>query len=311
MADKKVEHTPQVIVGVDGSENGRAALEWAAVEAGRRGTPLTIVYALGMPLVVTAYGGPVRFPPTDEISGQATQVLERAVEYARAIAPSVTVRTLTAMEEAPLAILRQAHPGDLIVVGTRGMGSVASMFAGSVSVRLSGHAPCPVVVVPVGDAGKPASTSLNRVVVGVDGSANSHRALRLAVDLAKEDDGEVVVVNSWEVAFPYDPVSLAAAGYQLQDDVLDQKSQELVAEALADVLDEQREDTEVRVSVVRTQSNPVDALIEAARGADAIVVGSRGRGSVRGLLLGSVSQGLLHHSPVPVVVLPKHAEEYE
>ncbi|OLT29519.1 universal stress protein UspA [Nocardiopsis sp. CNR-923] len=299
-----------MIVGVDGSEHARAALEWAAVEAERRSAPLTVVYALGMPLVVTAYGGPIRFPPTDEISGQATQVLERVVEYARAIAPSVRVRTLTALEEASLAVIRQARPGDLIVVGSRGMGSVASMFAGSVSVRLSGHAPCPVVVVPVGDTGKPASTSLNRVVVGVDGSANSHRALRLAVDLAKESDGEVVVVNSWQVAFPYDPDGLVAAGYQLQDDVLDQKSQELVAEALADVIDEQREDTQVRVSVVRTQTNPVDALVEAARGADAVVVGSRGRGTVRGLLLGSVSQGVLHHSPVPVVVLPKHAEEH-
>ncbi|MEV2278914.1 universal stress protein [Nocardiopsis sp. NPDC049922] len=309
MADSK-RHSPQVLVGVDGSDNARAALEWAAVEAGRRGTPLTVLHALGMPLVVTAYGGPVRFQPTEEMSGQAGKILQRATEYARAIAPSVTVRTLTALEEAPLALIRQAHPGDLIVVGTRGMGTVASMFAGSVSVRLSGHAPCPVVVVPVGEDSKPASTSLDRIVVGVDGSSTARRALRLAVDLAQESDGELVVVNSWEVAFPYDPVALTAAGYQPQDHVLDRKSEELVAELLADVVDEQREDVNVRVSVVRTQSNAVDALVRAAEGADAIVVGSRGRGSVRGPLLGSVSQGVLHHSTVPVVVLPKHAEEY-
>ncbi|MFI6579124.1 universal stress protein [Nocardiopsis sp. NPDC050513] len=309
MADK-VRHPPQVLVGVDGSDNARAALEWAAVEAGRRGTSLTVLHALGMPMVVTAYGGPVRFSPTEEMSGQAGKVLERAAEYARALAPSVAVRTLTALEEAPLALIRQARPGDLVVVGTRGLGTVASMFAGSVSVRLSGHAPCPVVVVPMGDGAKPASTALDRIVVGVDGSSNARRALRLAVDLAQESDGELVVVNSWEVAFPYDPVSLTAAGYQPQDDVLDRKSEELVAELLADVVDEQREDVNVRVSVVRTQSTAVDALVRAAEGADAIVVGSRGRGSVRGLLLGSVSQGVLHHSPVPVVVLPKHAEEY-
>ena len=67
--------------------------------------------------------------------------------------------------------------------------------------------------------------------------------------------------------------------------------------------------------MVRTQDNPVNALMRAseatehAAGADAIVVGSRGRGSVRGLIMGSVSQGVLHHSYIPVVILPHHAEE--
>ncbi len=302
MADNKV------VVGVDGSDQSQAALEWASAEAVRRGVALHIVHALGMPLIVSAYGGPQRFQPTNEMSGQADAVVTSAKEKAEKLQPSLAVETVTALEEAPLALIRQSHPHDLIVLGSRGLGSLAALFVGSVSVRVAAQAPCPVVVVP-SEGGKPATTKLDRVVVGVDDSKNARRALGLAVDLTAETEGELVVVNSWEVPFPYDPVAMTAAGYQPQDDIFERQSEELVAELLADVMDDQREDVNVQVSVVRTQSNPVSALLEASADADAIVVGSRGRGSVRGLLLGSVSQGILHRSKIPVVVLPKHADE--
>ncbi|WP_211716962.1 universal stress protein [Nocardiopsis sp. MG754419] len=302
----------KVVVGADGSEQSRAALEWAAAEAARRGVRLHIVHALGMPLIVSAYGGPQRFQPTDEISGQADTVLIAAREQVAKLQPSINVEAFTALEEAPLALIRHSHPHDLIVLGSRGLGSVAALFVGSVSVRVAAHAPCPVVVVP-SEAGKPATTELDRVVVGVDGSKNARRALGLAVNLTAETEGELVVVNSWEVPFPYDPVAMTSAGYQPQDDIFEKQSEQLVAELLAEVMDDQREDVNIQVSAVRTQSNPVTALLESADDADAhaIVVGSRGRGSIRGLLMGSVSQGVLHHARVPVVVLPKHADEDE
>lgn len=304
------EHTPKVVVGVDGSDHSRAALEWSAAEAVRRGAVLRIVHALGMPLIVSAYGGPTRFQPTDEISGQATSVLTDARAHATEQEPDVETETVTALEEAPLALIRQSHPHDLIVIGTRGLGTVASLFVGSVSVRVAAQAPCPVVVVPHDDQGRPATTSLDRIVVGVDGSRNARRALGLAVDMTAESEGELVVVNSWEVPYPYDPVAMTAAGFQPQEDVFEKQSEELVAELLAETL-EDRDDVNIEVSVVRTQSNPVDAVLRAADEADAIVVGSRGRGTVRGLLLGSVSQGILHRSHIPVVVLPKHGDEDE
>ncbi|MFL1376656.1 universal stress protein [Nocardiopsis protaetiae] len=302
------DRTPRVVVGIDGSDNGRAALEWAAAEADRRGVPLRIVHALGMPLIVSAYGGPERFAPTEEIQGQATEVLQDAVAHVAKVQTGVRTETVTALEEAPLALLRQSRPHDLLVVGTRGMGTVKSMFVGSVSVRVAAQASCPVVVVPSHE-GRPATTGLKRIVVGVDGSRNARRALGLAVGLAAETDGELVVVHSWEVPYPYDPVAMTAAGYQPQEDLFEKQSEELVAELLAEAIDEQRDDVNIEVTVVRTQNGPVNAILEAAEGADAVVVGSRGRGSVRGLLLGSVSQGVLHRSKIPVVVLPRHADE--
>lgn len=300
------DHTARVVVGVDGSDQSRAALEWAAAEAARRGATLWVVHALGMPLIVSSHAGPTRFAPTEEISGQADDVLTGAERYVHRAQPSVLVETRSALEEAPLALLRNSRAHDLLVVGTRGLGAFASVFVGSVSVRVAAQAPCPVVVVPSG-GGAPATTSLDRIVVGVDGSRNARRALRLAVELAREGGGELVVVNSWEVPYPYDPIAMTAMGYEPQEKLFDRKSQELVAEMLEEATGGRHEDLEV--DVVRTQDNPVDALMREAEGADAVVVGSRGRGSVRGLLMGSVSQGVMHHSRIPVVVLPHHAEE--
>ncbi|WP_190394410.1 universal stress protein [Nocardiopsis quinghaiensis] len=302
------ERSPRVIVGIDGSEHSWAALDWAAAEAARRGAPILAVYALGMPMVVSANAGPTRFDPTEEISDQAIEVMNRVTERVRELQPSVTVETETALDEAPVSLLRHCRPHDLLVVGTRGLGAFASMFVGSVSVRVAAQAPCPVAVVPSRE-GRPATTSLNRVVVGVDGSTNARRALDLAVDLASESGGELVVVNSWEVPYPYDPVAMTAMGYEPQEKLFDRKSEELVAGMLADAADERREGLDVEVSVVRTQDTPVNALLRAAEGADAIVVGSRGRGTVRGLIMGSVGQGVLHHSEIPVVVLPHRAED--
>lgn len=298
----------RVVVGIDGSDNSRAALAWAAAEAARRSAELRIVHALGMPLIVSAHGGAARFEPTPEIHGQATGVLGDAEAYVAAHQPGVRTEAVTAMEDAPLAIVRQSRAHDLIVVGSRGMGTFAAMFVGSVSVRVAAHAPCPVVVVPSRE-GVPATTSLDRIVVGVDGSRNAHRALGLAVDLAAESDAELVVVHSWEIPYPYDPVAMSAAGYQPQEDLFEKQSEELVAGLLTEVVGERGEDLGIEITVVRTQDSPVSAIIEASAGADAIVVGSRGRGTVRGLLLGSVSQGVLHRSTIPVVVLPKHGDE--
>ncbi|GAB3711260.1 universal stress protein [Nocardiopsis nanhaiensis] len=302
------ENGSKVVVGVDGSSHSRAALEWAAAEAARRGAVLRIVHALGLPVFV-ATGRMSRLSPTDEMTDQSTAVLTEADEHAARLQPGVETETVMAMDEAPYAVIKQSDPQDLIVLGTRGLGTVASVFVGSVSVRVAAQAPCPVVVVPDDGEGRPATTSLDRVVVGVDGSGPSRRALGLAADLAAEAEGELVVVNSWEVPLPYGyPTGAYGPGLRSLEEVFDQQSEQLVTDLLAEAL-EGRDDSAVEVSVVRTDSHPVDAVLKAAEGADAIVVGSRGRGSVRGLFLGSVSQGLLHRSPVPVVVLPKSSGE--
>src|SRR5699024_7399892 len=116
---KRYEGASKVVVGVDGSNHSRAALEWAAAEAVRRGAELRIVHALGMPLVVSAHD-PTRFRPTDEINQQAPNVLQSRVHRARELPPSGTGGTGTAMGEAALGLLRQKRRHELNVIGNRG-----------------------------------------------------------------------------------------------------------------------------------------------------------------------------------------------
>ncbi|WP_159942923.1 MULTISPECIES: universal stress protein [unclassified Nocardiopsis] len=310
MTDEQVP-TPKVAVGVDGSESARAALEWAAAEAERTHLPLYIVHTLSMPLVVSVYTGPTRFPPPEEVSQHGRGVLEEAVGHVRSLWPNLKVETELALEEPPLALLRRLGHGDTVVVGSRGLGPVRSALAGSAGVRLAAKAVCPVVVVPRRPQNEAPPRGPERIVVGVDGSDDSRRALRFALHRAAEHAGSsVVVVHSWRVPLPFDTATMVAGGWAPpSDELLDRYSEELVAGVLADVIDESTEG--VDVSVLRTGDNPVDALVGAGAGADLIVVGSRGRGSVRGLLLGSATQGVLHNATVPVAVLPRHSEDGE
>ncbi|MFW6642411.1 universal stress protein [Nocardiopsis algeriensis] len=304
MADEARSHT--VLAGVDGSLAGRAALDWAAAEAQRRNLPLRVVHALSMPLVMSVYTGPTRFPPSDEITRQGRSVLEAEAAHVRENRPDLEVETVLALEDPAQALLRRSGPGDVVVIGSRGFGPVRAALAGAAGVRLAARASCPVVVVPDPGEGS-ATTDPKQVVVGVDGSEDSQRALDYALRHAARTEGSsVVVVNSWEAPTPFAPASLIASGWTPPEDFLDRQSEEVVAGVLAEVIDETTEN--VDLSVVRTRKEPVEALVEAGREADMIVVGSRGRGSVRGMFMGSVSQGVLHSATVPVVVLPRSSD---
>lgn len=297
--------TPKVMVGVDGSPTASAALAWAAAEADRRGWPLHVVYALAMPLVASMYAGSTRFPPSEEISAQGRRVLGEASERVRGLRPGAQVEEVLAPEDPAEALLRRSGPKDLLVVGSRGLGAARSALDSSVSVRLAARAECPVVVVPAPEAAEPTEPAEpHRIVVGVDGSEYSRRALAFALDeAARVEDGSVVVVHSWWVQLPFDPGSLVGGGWAPPGEELDERSRKMVAEMLEQVSGGETEGVEV--SVVRSERPPAEAVVEAADDADLIVVGSRGRGIVRGLLLGSVSQGVLHSATVPVAVLPK------
>lgn len=297
--------TPAVVTGVDGSAEARAGLEWAGAEAQRRGWPLKVVHALSMPVVMSVYAGRTRFPPTEEISEQGRRILDKEADHIRGIRPGVEVLTDLALEEPPAALLRRTGPGDLLVVGSRGFGPVRSALAGSAGIRLAARSACPVVVVPRPAEGAEVPLEPRRIVVGVDGSLDSQRALDFALhEAARIPDSEVTVVNSWEAPTPFASQALIASGWTPPEDFLDRQSEEIVAGVLAEVIDEAVEN--VDVTVVRTRKNPVEALVETGAQADLIVVGSRGRGSVRGMFLGSVSQGVLHTATVPVAVLPHH-----
>ncbi|HZG90280.1 MAG TPA: universal stress protein, partial [Pseudonocardia sp.] len=202
----------------------------------------------------------------------------------------VSPEVLTGM---PVGVLtEQARGAQLLVLGTRGLGGLAGLLVGSVAVGLAAHAACPVVVVR-GEVRE--GRSELPVVVGVDGSPTSEAAVAFAFDAAAGRGVPLVAVHTWaQTAFD------AEVAAMIDWDAVARDEQEVLAGRLAG-WGQKYPDVEVRPVVAR--DGAAHALVEQSRTAQLVVVGSRGRGNAAGLLLGSVSHGVLHRSRCPVAVV--------
>lgn len=277
-----------IVVGYDGSPSAQQAVKWAAAEGLRTGRPLLLAHAFVWPAVPMALAGPGIYP-----QGMARRDAERMVQEAAAEAakahPKVTI-TGTLLDGPPAVVLvERSREASLVVLGNRGHGGFAQLLLGSTGVAVSAHAHCPVVIVRGDERPAPA-----HVLVGVDGSPSSLLALRYAFAQAADRAVPLRVVRVWNMSEPMWSVSenvprdLVAAEQKALDELLanwraEYPDVEVVAEVVVDA--------------------PGRALVRASREAELAVVGSRGRGGFTGLLLGSVSQQLLHHSHCPVAVI--------
>jgi nucleotide-binding universal stress UspA family protein len=140
-----------------------------------------------------------------------------------------------------------------------------------------------------------------RIVVGVDGSSHSKTALRWAVNEARRVGASVEAISAWQqpvtVGYPY------GWSPDIHDgDVIAIVAEKVLTEAVAEAAGQQDEHVEIRKSVVH--GHPAEVLLEAAIGAQMLVVGRRGHGTYAGILLGSVSRHCVKHAPCPVLVVP-------
>jgi nucleotide-binding universal stress UspA family protein len=142
---------------------------------------------------------------------------------------------------------------------------------------------------------------MQRIVVGVDGSEHSRHALDWAIAEARLREASVEVVNAWDVPFAvgfgFAPVSPSAYEGKAYEDAAVSLLDEMIAGAHHD-------DLEGRIEKIAVRGSAAWALLEVAKGAEMIVVGSRGRGGFTGLLLGSVSTQVAQHAQCPVVIVP-------
>ncbi len=138
-----------------------------------------------------------------------------------------------------------------------------------------------------------------RIVVGVDGSPGGEEALRFAVEEARLRGATLTVVLAWGVPFSSAvPLALIPSVVtDLETDAAGVLDEEIAKASPADLV----------VERVLAEGPAVKALIEAAQGADLLIVGARGRGGFKGLLLGSVSQQCAHHAPCPIAIVPHTA----
>jgi nucleotide-binding universal stress UspA family protein len=284
-----------VVVGIDASPASEAALEWALGTAAAHHAGVLLVHCWTVPIPASPMSGAL--PPTDATPFEvaAKETLRTAEEAAAAKGLDVVGRLVAG---SPVqALLSAADEGSLLVLGSRGLGGFTELLVGSTSVQLAMHAPCPVVVVRPAPAAVPGPEE-GRIVVGVDGSPLSMSALEFAFGEASFRGLGLTAVHAWN-APSLDAPGVAVPIELVAEDVANEEIRSL-AESLAGYRD-RFPDVDVRQYVVHGKA--ATALINASAGAHLVVVGSRGHGGFRSLLLGSTSHTLLHHAESPVAVV--------
>ncbi len=280
-----------VLVGVDGSENGRAALRWAAEWARRSGAPLVAASAWQYPRTAALPGGPQLGPP-EEMDRVVLEDLQATI--GDELGPEADDAT-PVVERGPaswaLLDLAARTGARTLVVGKRGLGPLEGRLLGSVSRRVAEMSPCPVVIVPVGrSAERPAE---GPIVVGVDGSPAAESAVEFATEAAAATDTSVVLVHGL-AGLPAELAPSAVDRFVAQAHELVERLAMRVKEAGVHV------DTYVDVadprSLIRAVADRRDARL--------IVVGTSGDGPVSGMLIGTVVTHVTQQSDRPVAVVP-------
>jgi nucleotide-binding universal stress UspA family protein len=278
-----------IVVGYDRSTDAKFAARWALDEASRTGAPVEFFYAYEWPIWAPAASmvpTPAVWP--DESTQQAIKdTLAEAVADAQRSHPGVRTTIATADNEAALALVRRSAEAGLIVLGSRGHSAVTNLL-GSVSAGVSAHAQCPVVVV----RGRQDATA--PVAVGVDGSAISEAALAFAAGEAAIRGVPLLVIRAWK----------PAGGLWAESPIITHAVSAEERQPFDDLVTAWREKyPQLDITAQAVVEHPAAALTHLSTTTQLLVVGSRGRGALRGMLLGSVSQHLLRHSACDIAVV--------
>lgn len=273
-------------IGHDGSEGASHATEWAITQAAGRGVRLDLVRSWQIP--VLDFPLPVE-SMNDFAPKQACDDFDEVVERAGKLDIAVSQRVVRGV--AAQALLDASAESSVMVLGSRGLGGFRRLLLGSVSSQCATHARVPTIVVPkTASADRP----IGRIVVGFDGSDRSRRALEWAIDFVP-DGCEIRVVGAW---------TLSKSGYVTAIQIYAHEA-EHTRTHFKEVLDE----LEAKAGSTRFErrfvyENPSATLLQESADADLLVVGQRGHSGLSGAILGSVSTHVLHHSSIPVAIVP-------
>ncbi|QYX75264.1 universal stress protein [Streptomyces akebiae] len=284
-----------VVVGVDGSPSSLAAVEIAAREAALRGVGLRLVHAFGWPGAHVPSGVPPWNPTGAGLRAMVDGTMTEAERRAHTAAPGVEVTREVVAGEPVLVLEIESRTAGLLVVGSRGTGTFATLLLGSTSAHLAAHARCPVLVV------RGTSDPADPVLLAVDGSPTGEGAVQFAFAEASARGTDLVALHVWNTRTERvydgaaDPPFVTYDEGRLRDE-----EERVFAEALSGMR-ERYPDVTVHRRLVRGRVRA--SVIEATAQAQLLVVGARGKGGFAGLRLGSVSQAVLHHAHCPVTVV--------
>lgn len=278
-----------VLVAVDGSSASKRSVEWAAREAQARGTSLTIAHCYYWPSSGLGAMDAIGFL-MEGLAKDSADVLAAAEATAHEVVPDLEVTVESHLGAPVAAIVDLSRRFEVSVVGSRGLGGFKGMLLGSVSTGVVANALSSVVVVR-GEEDAPVGPDAP-VVVGVDPSEAGQLALAEAFATADRRGCPLVAVHAW-----YTPGSRMTA----------EQAAELGTSVAAD-LDAQIAPLagrypNVEVEAVTYRDRATAALLARAQSAQLVVVGTRGRSELKGVLLGSTSRALVQHAPCPVMVV--------
>lgn len=279
----------RVLFATDGSADARQAAEWLVH------LPLPDATTVDVISVVP----PVRF---GALAGRGLrEPAERAVADAQRIVAgprTVTTRLMDGDPRAAIVGFAEDHGTDLIVLGARGLGAVASFVLGSVSLGVARHAPCPVLVCK----GRP--RPVETVTVGLDGSGEAREALAWLARLPLEKVRLRLVGVVEPIRYPATaPEVVSAQLLAAMQECEAERRAEL--EAVVAVASTEMQGSVAGVETDTLAGAPADVLVRDvdAHGADLLVVGARGQGAFQRALLGSVSEAVLRHASCPVLMV--------
>jgi nucleotide-binding universal stress UspA family protein len=288
----------KIIVGVDEAERSMDAVALAARLA--RGSDAEFVLVCAYPYD-DAPGRGAHTGYRDYLREDALAALERA---AATLPEARKIERRAVPDISPARAIQQIATQEracLIVIASSHRGGVGRVFAGTTAERLLHGAPCPVAVAPAGYA-KAAGGPIATIAVGYDGSPESEAALTGAVTLARSLGGMLQVIKVLDVLWMGTPALMQGPGFVMQPDDLEDRGRRHLTGRVS------RLPGDIAAQPQMLTGEPEPLLAEQSENADLFVVGSRGYGPHRAVLLGSVSGRLVRDAACPVLVVPRGIE---
>jgi nucleotide-binding universal stress UspA family protein len=289
-----------IVVGVDGSVSALHAVRWAAAGARERRRELRLIHAIDDVSLNYPRPLPTRQDLRGALAERGRRLLLAAQDAAREVAPKLAAKIELSYENPVTTLLAESRSASMLVLGTSGLRRLGRIMTGSVSIALAARAECPVALVR-GHLAEDAPPTEGPVVVGVDGSPSSEDAIAIAFEEASWRNAPLLALHSWDDGFlsaVFEETRLV-----LDKPAVEEHERELLAQRLAGW---QEKYPDVHVDRAVTRGRPQERLLDVADRARMIIVGCRGRGGFKGMVLGSTSQNVMSYALCPVIVARHH-----
>ncbi len=294
----------RILVATDGSPSAEQAAVVAARIAKSFESDVTILSAIPS---ISAAAAPLEGEYYSKLINKADDNADRAASVFKKAGVAVSEKEVPQGRSSVVETIVDYATKDktsVIVMGTRGLGGFRRAVLGSVSSGVAAHAPCATLVVRSRKERGDAGAVIRRVLVAIDGSPNAQRALETAVDLAKGMEAELRIAHV--VYIPTLFWSMGVPGSAVPTDKIEEDAEEVARQLLAKAVKFSKD-----AGVLSPNDELVTQLVSPAQGivqlaerdeADVVVIGTRGNGGFRKLLLGSVANSVLHYAHCSVLV---------